>query len=353
MSPSDLTFMPLPWLLLLLLLAFTVHARGTPQIPAVIVFGDSSADPGNNNHIPTIIKSNFPPYGRDFPGGRSTGRFCNGRIAADFISDALGIKPEVPAYLDPAYSIKDFATGVSFASAGTGLDNATAAIPNVIPLWKELQYFREYKHRLRGFMGKMNASKLLNDALYVISIGTNDFVENYYLLPTRSAHLTVTQYQDFLIAIVSDLVRKIYHLGGRKFSMTSLPPMGCLPLERTANLLDGRGCNREQNQAAVGYNEKLKALVEELNSELHGARLTYSDVYRIWTEILENPTSFGFENTADGCCATGEFELSYLCNKWSPFTCPDASKYVFWDAFHPTEKAYKIIADHVLKTSSA
>ncbi|XP_068668177.1 GDSL esterase/lipase At4g26790-like [Aristolochia californica] len=352
MSRSDLTFMPLPWLLLLHLLAFTVHARGPPKIPAVIVFGDSSADPGNNNHIPTIVKSNFPPYGRDFPGGRPTGRFSNGRLATDFISEAVSVKPEVPAYLDPAYDIHDFATGVSFASAGTGLDNNTSAAPDVIPLWKELQYFREYKRRLRGFMGKTNASKLLNDALYVISIGTNDFVENYYLLPTTSALFTVAQYQDFLLAIVRDLVKEIYHLGGRKFSMTSLPPMGCFPLERTASMLGSYGCNQEQNEAAVGYNKKLKAMAEELNSELHAAKLEYADTYRIWTEILEHPSSFGIENTDVGCCATGEFELGYLCNKWSPYTCPDASKYVFWDAFHPTEKTYKIVADYVLKTSS-
>nr|DAD23511.1 TPA_asm: hypothetical protein HUJ06_024974 [Nelumbo nucifera] len=109
---------------LLLLLAHQTTAR----VPAVIVFGDSSVDSGNNNQIPTILKSNFRPYGRDFEGGRPTGRFSNGRIPSDFISEALGAKPTVPAYLDPMYNITDFATGVCFASAGTGYDNATSAV---------------------------------------------------------------------------------------------------------------------------------------------------------------------------------------------------------------------------------
>jgi hypothetical protein len=73
-------------------------AKSNAKVPAVIVFGDSSVDSGNNNQIPTIAKSNFEPYGRDFLGGRPTGRFSNGRISPDhFISEAFGLKPTVPA----------------------------------------------------------------------------------------------------------------------------------------------------------------------------------------------------------------------------------------------------------------
>jgi hypothetical protein len=108
----------------------SASAKKRPVVPAVIVFGDSTVDTGNNNAINTVLKSNFPPYGRDMhiPGGGATGRFCNGRLPPDFVSEALGLPPLVPAYLDPAYSIQDFATGVVFASAGTGVDNATAGV---------------------------------------------------------------------------------------------------------------------------------------------------------------------------------------------------------------------------------
>jgi hypothetical protein len=118
-------------LLLLLVLTATsgVARAAAPQVPAVIVFGDSTVDTGNNNQIPTPLRADFPPYGRDMPGGpRATGRFGNGRLPPDLISEALGLPPLVPAYLDPAYGIDDFARGVCFASAGTGIDNATAGV---------------------------------------------------------------------------------------------------------------------------------------------------------------------------------------------------------------------------------
>lgn len=112
--------------LLIIMVALAICEAG--NVPAVIVFGDSSVDSGNNNLIATVLKSNFRPYGRDFDGGRPTGRFCNGRVPPDFISEAFGLKHYIPAYLDPAYNIDDFATGVCFASAGTGYDNATSAV---------------------------------------------------------------------------------------------------------------------------------------------------------------------------------------------------------------------------------
>lgn len=98
------------------------------RVPAIIVFGDSTVDSGNNNQMSTPLKSNFQPYGRDFFGGQPTGRFSNGRLPTDFISEAFGIKPVIPAYLDPSYDIREFATGVCFASAGTGYDNATSDV---------------------------------------------------------------------------------------------------------------------------------------------------------------------------------------------------------------------------------
>lgn len=75
-----------------------VSLPNNETVPAVIVFGDSIVDPGNNNYINTIIKCNFLPYGRNFAGGnRPTGRFSNGLVPSDFI----GRKILAPALILP------------------------------------------------------------------------------------------------------------------------------------------------------------------------------------------------------------------------------------------------------------
>lgn len=70
--------------LLLLLLVLRPFVADGQLVPALFIFGDSVFDVGNNNNLFTIIKSNFPPYGRDFVTRKPTGRFCNGKLASDF-----------------------------------------------------------------------------------------------------------------------------------------------------------------------------------------------------------------------------------------------------------------------------
>ncbi|WVZ77564.1 hypothetical protein U9M48_025418 [Paspalum notatum var. saurae] len=341
-----------PLLLLLLALPSVVGAAPRPRVPAVIVFGDSTVDTGNNNQIPTPLRSDFPPYGRDMPGGaRATGRFGNGRLPPDLISEALGLPPLVPAYLDPAYGIDDFARGVCFASAGTGIDNATADVLSVIPLWKEVEYYAEYQRRLRARLGRRRAAAVVRGALHVVSIGTNDFLENYFLLATgRFAQFTVSEFEDFLVAGARAFLARIHALGARRVTFAGLAAIGCLPLERTTNALRGEaGCVEEYNAVARSYNAKVRDMVRGLRAEFPALRLAYISVYESFQDIIDNPGKYGLENVEEGCCATGRFEMGFMCNDDSPLTCDAADKYLFWDAFHPTEKVNRLMANQTLQ----
>lgn len=55
----------------------------------------------------------------------------------------------------------------------------------------------------------------------------------------------------------------------------------------------------------------------------------------------------GLENTNRGCCGTGLVEVIYLCNKLSR-TCPDDSKFLFWDSIHLSEIGCNIFANQSL-----
>ncbi|XP_062152870.1 GDSL esterase/lipase At2g04570-like [Alnus glutinosa] len=344
-----MAYMCMIWLLLTQFLVLSTKTGA--KVPAIIVFGDSSVDAGNNNQIPTIARSNFEPYGRDFSGGKPTGRFSNGRIPTDFIAEAFGLKPTIPAYLDPEYKISDFATGVTFASAGSGYDNATSSVLSVIPLWKELEYYKDYQKRLREYLGEAKANDLISEALHLTSLGTNDFLENYYAFPgRRQSQFTITQYEDFLIGLAGNFIKALYGLGARKMSLGGLPPMGCLPLERATNLMGGNECSERYNKVALEFNDKLKSLTIELNKELPGIRLVFSNPYYAFLHIIRRPSLYGIEVTSVACCATGVFEMGYACNRDNLLTCTNADEYVFWDAFHPTQKTSSIISNYLMKT---
>ncbi|TVU10878.1 hypothetical protein EJB05_44432 [Eragrostis curvula] len=321
------------------------------KVPAIIVFGDSTVDAGNNNFIPTIARGNFPPYGRDFEGGVATGRFSNGHLVTDFLSEAFGLKPSVPAYLDTSFTIDQFASGVTFASGGTGLDDLTAEIPSVISLSQQLEYFKEYKEKLKEAKGESLANEIIAEALYIFSIGTNDFIVNYFVLPVRPAQYTAQEYVTYLVGLADAAIRDLYDLGARKISFSSLAPFGCIPSARTLNHDEPGECNEEYNQLARRFNAELLDALRKLNGDLAGALVVYTETYSVVDSIVANPSEYGFENVEQGCCGTGLIETSVLCGIDQAFTCQDANRYVFFDSVHPSEETYKIVANETLKTA--
>ena len=166
---------------------------------------------------------------------------------------------------------------------------------NVIPLWKEVEYFKDYQKKLKAYLGTAKANFIIREALYVISVGTNDFLENYYTLPHRRSQYNVDQYQAFLLGIAEKFTLDLYQLGARKIVLTGLPPMGCLPLERTTNYFGGNGneCIKSYNVVALNFNGKLNGLVQKLNGELTGIRAVLSNPYNTLLQMIQKPSAFG------------------------------------------------------------
>lgn len=60
------------------------HSR--PVVPALYIFGDSTADVGTNDYLPNSrARADFPFNGIDFPQSKPTGRFSNGYNTIDLL----------------------------------------------------------------------------------------------------------------------------------------------------------------------------------------------------------------------------------------------------------------------------
>ncbi|KAG6765512.1 hypothetical protein POTOM_029557 [Populus tomentosa] len=110
---------------------------------AILVFGDSTVDAGNNNYIDTPLKANFFPYGQNYPGQKATARFSDGELVPDMLASALKIKEAVPPFLDTNLSDAEVITGVSFASAGAKSHTLTfhheLKLQQEIDFWKQIE----------------------------------------------------------------------------------------------------------------------------------------------------------------------------------------------------------------------
>ncbi|KAK2382720.1 GDSL esterase/lipase [Trifolium repens] len=325
----------------------TIEASKKNKVSAIYVFGDSTVDPGNNNYVNTAFKSDFPPYGRDLANKSPTGRFSNGKLGTDFIASYLGLKELVPPYLDPNLSDDELMTGVSFASAGSGFDPLTPTLSNVVPIQKQLEYFKQYKKRLESKLGRHKTEHHMNNALFFISAGTNDFVINYFTVPIRRRSFDVITYGHFVLQHVKDFIQNLWTEGARKIAFVGLPPMGCLPIMITFHSNDAffqRSCVDKYSAVARAHNmilqhELFLMQLNFSNPRDHGAKISYIDIYGPLANMIQGHGLLGFDEVDRGCCGSGYIEATYMCNRVS-HVCSDPSKYVFWDSIHPTEKAY-------------
>ncbi|RDX76088.1 GDSL esterase/lipase [Mucuna pruriens] len=334
--------------------------NGQPLVPALFIFGDSVVDVGNNNRQFTLVKANFPPYGRDFENHSPTGRFCNGKLATDFTAETLGFTSYPPAYLNLMTKGKNLLNGANFASAASGYFESTAKLYNAIPLSQQLEYYKECQNKLVEAAGKSSASSIISDAIYLVSAGNSDFVQNYYINPLLNKVYTTDQFSDMLLRCYSSFIQaclshpchlaleNLYALGARRIGVTTLPPIGCLPAAITLFGSHSNECVASLNSDAVDFNEKLNTTSRNLQNMLPGLNLVILDIYQPLYDLVTKPFENGFFEARKACCGTGLIETSILCNKKSIGTCANASEYVFWDGFHPSEAANRVLADELI-----
>ena len=79
---------------------------------------------------------------------------------------------------------------------------------NIIRMYTQLEYFQQYQQRVGALIGAEQAKRLVNQALVLITVGGNDFVNNYYLVPSsaRSRQYDLPDYVKYLISEYRELL---------------------------------------------------------------------------------------------------------------------------------------------------
>lgn len=73
---------------------------------------------------------------------------------------------------------------------------------NIIRIYQQLSYFQQYQQRLSRLIGDEEAKRTVGESLVLITLGGNDFVNNYYLVPysVRSQQYSLENYVPFVIS---------------------------------------------------------------------------------------------------------------------------------------------------------
>ncbi|XP_014518003.1 GDSL esterase/lipase At1g29670 [Vigna radiata var. radiata] len=320
--------------ILLLLANCMQHCVNGQQVPCFFVFGDSLCDNGNNNNLPTAAKSNYNPYGIDFPGGAS-GRFTNGQNLIDYLAQLL----EFPEYIPPFANTNgsDILKGVNYASGAAGILFETGKrLGDNIHLEKQLENHRAiYLKIARQRGGLKNAKEYLNQCLYYVNIGSNDYINNFFLpeqYPSSRIY-NLERYTNLLISKLSQYLEELHERGARKVAVAELGSLGCTPQAISTRGTNGN-CVAEFNDAAELFNNKLSSAVNALNNK-------FPDSKFIVINSSSGPVDqFGITVVNAPCCPTrGDGQCVV-----NGTPCPNRNQYLFYDGYHITQLVHQLFA---------
>lgn len=321
------------------------------QLGASYVFGDSLVDAGNNNYLQTLSKADVSPNGIDFKpsGGNPTGRFTNGRTIADIVGEALGVPTYASPYLAPNTTGRVILSGVNYASGGGGILNDTGRIfVNRLGMDIQVDYFNITRKQIDDLLGPSQAKDhIMKKSLFSVVIGSNDFLNNYFL-PLISAGTRIADSPDAFVDTMIDHIKfqltRLYQLDARKFVVSNVGPIGCIPYQKSVNQLQENECVGLPNKLAQQYNAKLKDLLTQLGKDLPGSIFVHANVYDLVMELVTNYKKYGFNTASTACCGNGGRYAGIIPCTPASSLCNDRDKHVFWDAYHPSEAANVLLA---------
>ncbi|KAL0793440.1 hypothetical protein Bca101_064817 [Brassica carinata] len=344
-----------------------------PIAPCYFIFGDSLVDNGNNNQLNSLARANYFPYGIDFALG-PTGRFSNGKTTVDVITELLGFDNYITPYA--AARGEDILRGVNYASAAAGIREETGrqlVLTSSLEISHSVIWTRSDRtggriafagqvanhvntvSQVVNILGDQNqASSYLSKCIYSIGLGSNDYLNNYFMPTFYSTgnQFTPDSFGDDLIARYTEQLRILYNNGARKFALIGVGAIGCSPNELAQNSRDGRTCDERINSANRIFNSKLITIVDYFNQNTPDAKFTYINAYGIFQDIVTNPARYGFRVTNAGCCGVGRNNGQITCLPGQA-PCLNRNEYVFWDAFHPGEAANIVIGRRSFRREAA
>jgi len=263
-------------------------------------------------------------------------------VIVDFIAEYAG-QASIPPYLEPN---ADYSHGVNFGSGGAGVLVETNQ-GLVVDLQEQITHFMQHKAAVTEQHGQALAEQLFSDAVYVFSIGSNDYLGGYFGNPKQRESYTPEQFVGAVVTGIVESVKILYSLGARKIVIAGLGPMGCIPALRA---LDVNGsCSAPVSAVAFAHNDAVKGALIQLEQFLPRLTIVHAHFYDFLLERLENPSKYGYVSGDKACCGAGPCEgrCGAVHAKPGCEHCSNANAHVWWDPYHPSEKIHQQFAETV------
>ncbi|KAJ4829462.1 hypothetical protein Tsubulata_015717 [Turnera subulata] len=326
-----------PLFLLVVMMTLAFHsADATTDRTVLFIFGDSTVDVGTINDPKNVgLKC---PYGIDYPGNISTGRFSNGYNLADELARRMGHDQSPPPFrlnADGTVANLNYSVGMNFACGAAGIYSSTGEI--LVP---DILQFGRVRNSIKDVLGEQETQKLLSKALFIVSVGGDDFFA--YLL--KSGNKSVDGAINFLLDLTYNYgkqLENLYGFGARKFGIVGLPPLGNCPYVHAQLSCEQEAIlNLMVKLFSINTNTMLKEYLPD------GIEYSFGNVFDLFNDVINNPSN-NFSDVRTACWngEPGWTEGGQTCKHWKGTICDDRDQYLFFDGIHPTQKAAGVAAE--------
>uniref|UniRef100_A0A0C9S520 TSA: Wollemia nobilis Ref_Wollemi_Transcript_13455_1450 transcribed RNA sequence n=1 Tax=Wollemia nobilis TaxID=56998 RepID=A0A0C9S520_9CONI len=326
---------------------------------AIYSFGDSLTDTGN---LLSLISSpalfapiKYLPYGETYF-QKPTGRSSDGRLLVDFLAEACEL-PYLPPSLDKD---ANFNSGVNFAVAGATANNASFFVQRDItiniPPWSLDTQIQAFKYFKKFYCDRTPDCKdHFENALFLVGeIGGNDY--NYLFLEGSSME-EIKIFVPFVVQRIRAAIETLIQENAKKFIVPGNLPIGCSPSylslyqSNSSSDFDSIGCLINFNNFSQYGNNLLQTMLKDVQKQYPNVSIVYADYYSAAMEIFKNPWKYGFQcDILRVCCGKGgkyNYSPPLSCDL-NAALCTNPNQYFHWDGIHPTEAAYRTIANMFL-----
>ena len=289
------------------------QALAASPYDTIYSFGDSLSDAGNLLLYTSQPGSPVPaqpvyPY--------SDGRFSNGNVWVQDLSQMLGLGPVTPSLAGGNdYAWGDATTGYP------GTLNPAAPVPTLADQVTDFSV--------------ANGGVAPSNALYTFSIGANDI---FSALQQGLSDGALTAAINGAAQTVATEAGVLQSEGAKDLVLFDVPDLGVTPGIRAL----GPIASAEASALAAFFDGQVLADL----APVEAAGLTVLDLntYQLIDQIVGPPQSPEFTNVTDPCwtgTATGGISSGTLCSD----TQAGQDQYLFWDDVHPTAAGHLLVAE--------
>lgn len=275
---------------------------------ALVFFGDSLADSGNNAAVfdtisppPGTLRTPAPiPSATFIPSyPYASARYSNGPVWSEYFAASLGLSAQ-----------PSLAGGTNFAFGGARVAPAGSSFPYSV------------MDQVSGFISNSGGS-VPTSALYVVEGGGNDArdaIQTFF--GGGNPNPIIGNYVSGIATIINQLMTA----GAQDILLWNIPDIGKTPAIQSFGPLAAAAASG----LVMAMNDALEAMLDSLSPSLL-AGLHLFDAFDAINDVFANPAAYGITDVVSTC-------------GFSPACIANPSTTLFWDGIHPTTAGHALLA---------